>query len=269
MTGIFTDLGIDQQDQLTFIKTTGPSALARNGRQLTDHGKLQHKDGFSSPVGKLKGIDTAIEDMDIRQLLACGIKPQSVALLMFESGITVTGLVYSITQSKEGKTYLISFKDCTVKESNGNILFQPEWGIYDMAIGEKIVSVFNGAADKDAYEELTHVSDKQTHKIDYDEKALALHLLYKKVRLIREEGEAYEELSGIFHELRSEHRQDWLCALEILEILYHRQVNPELEKEVRLYLQMKASNEKEFNKLINDGLHVIENPVAQLITEED
>jgi phenylalanine-4-hydroxylase len=269
VTGIFTDLGIDQQDRLTFIKTTGPSALARNGRQLQDHGKLHHKDGFSSPVGKLKGIDTAIEDMDIRQLLACGIKPQSVALLMFESGITVTGLVYSITQSKEGKTYLISFKDCTVKESNGNILFQPEWGIYDMAIGEKIVSVFNGAADKDAYEELTHVSDKQTHKIDYDEKALALHLLYKKVRLIREEGEAYEELSGIFNELRSEYRQDWLCALEILEILYHRQVNPELEKEVRLYLQMKASNEKEFNKLINDGLHVIENPVAQLITEED
>lgn len=269
VTGVFTEMGVDQYNQVTYIKTTGPSALAVDGVQLSDHGKLHHNDGFSSPVGKLKGIDTAIEDMDIRQLLACGIKPQSVALLMFESGITVKGMVYTITQSKEGKTRLISFKHCTVKESNGNVLFQPEWGTYDMAIGEKIVSVFNGAADKHAYEELTNVSDKHTHKVEYDEKTIALHQLYKKVRLIREKKEFYDKLPGIFNKLINEHHSDWLCALEILEILYHRRINDEQEKQVRTYLQMKASTEKEFNKLINDGLHVIENPVAQLITEQD
>lgn len=268
VTGVFTDMGIDQNDELTFIKTTGPSALAINDVQIEGHGKFYHKDGFSSPVGKLKGIDTPLEDMDIRQLLKCGIKPFNLAVLEFESGIMVKGIVKAIHQ-KDGKTCLITFEDCTVKESNGNILFQPEWGTYDMAIGATIVSVFNGAADKSSYEEITHVSDKQTHKISYDDNTQRLHDIYKNVRLIRENEANFEQLGVLFEKLKTEHREDWLSPLEILEILHHKQLFPDLKKEVRNYLELKSENETEHKKLINDGLHVIENPVSQLITEED
>ncbi|WP_285054949.1 aromatic amino acid hydroxylase [Pedobacter ginsengisoli] len=269
VTGIFTDMGLDQQDELTFLRTSGPSALAYEGRQLEGHGKFYHKDGFSSPVGKLKGIDRAIEDMDILMLINCGIRPNHIAVLEFESGITVKGLVTIIHQHKDGRTFMITLEDCTVKESNGNILFQPDWGVYDMAVGQKIVSVFNGAADKDAYEEPTHVSDKQTHKIVYDEKTAKLHQIYKQVRSIREKELGFEELPALFDALKKNHRDDWLSALEILEILHHRGLYPELEKEIRVYLELKSSAEPEHTKLINDGLHVIENPVLQLITEED
>nr|WP_068892038.1 aromatic amino acid hydroxylase [Pedobacter panaciterrae] len=268
VTGVFTDMGIDQNDGLTFIKTTGPSALALEGQQLEGHGKFYHKDGFSSPVGKLKGIDTPLEDMGIRQLMNCGIRPFSLAILEFESGIMVKGIVKFIHQKNE-KTVMITFDDCTVKESNGNILFQPEWGTYDMAVGATIVSVFNGAADKEAYEEITHISDKQTKKISYDEKAQKLHSIYNTVRLIRENEVDFELLPDLFEKLKTEHRQDWLAALEILEILHHKQLFPDLKKEVRNYLELKSENETEHKKLINDGLHVIENPVSQLITEED
>ncbi|WP_316813955.1 aromatic amino acid hydroxylase [Pedobacter heparinus] len=268
VTGVFTDMGLDGQDQLTFIKTTGPSALAIDNKQLKDHGKHYHKDGFSSPVGKLKGIDTPLEDMDIRQLLTCGIKPFNLAILEFESGISVKGIVKVIHQ-KDEKTFLITFENCTVKESNGNILFQPEWGTYDMAVGEKIVAVYNGAADKDAYEEITHVSNKQTHKVVYDEKIQKLHGIYQTVRQVRENDAAYEQLPVLFSSLKAEHRYDWLAAMEILEILYHKQLYPELEKEIRIYLELKSASECEYTKLINDGLHVIENPVTQLITEEE
>lgn len=268
VTGVFTAMGLDSQDQLTFIKTTGPSALAIGDKQLENHGKHYHKDGFSSPVGKLRGIDTPLEDMDMLQLLTCGIKPFSLAILEFESGITVKGTVKIIHQ-KDEKTVLITFENCTVKESNGNLLFQPEWGNYDMAIGEKIVSVYNGAADKDAYEEITHISNKQTHKVVYDEKTQELHGIYKSVRQIRESGTGYELLPALFENLKTAHRYDWLSAMEILEILYHKQLYPELEKEIRLYLELKSAGESEYTKLINDGLHVIENPVTQLITEEE
>ncbi len=268
VTGVFTDMGIDQNDELTFIKTTGPSALAVDGVQFEAHSKLHHKDGFSSPVGKLKGIDTPIEDMDIRQLMGCGIKPFNMAILEFESGITVKGIVKVISQ-KDRRTCLISFDNCTVKESNGNILFQPEWGRYDMAIGATIVSVFNGAADKEAYEEITHVSDKQTHKLGYDEKTQKLHSIYESIRAIREHEENFDQLPGLFAQVKTEYRQDWLSALEILEILHHKQLFPELAKEIRNYLELKSENEAEHKKLINDGLHVIENPISQQITEED
>jgi phenylalanine-4-hydroxylase len=268
VTGVFTDVGISKEDEVTFIKTTGQSALAFDNKELPGHSKNYHADGFSSPVGKLKGAEKPLEDHDLDELAELGVKIGSDAHLTFESGIEVNGVVKEIIR-KNDKTILIAFEQCTVKEANGNVLFQPEWGTYDMAIGEKIVSVFNGAADKDAYEELTHVSEQLTHKVVYDEATKRLHSLYQQVRDIRESSEGNEALASIFNELKTKYRHDWLCALQILEILYHTSANPSLESEVRIYLEMKAANEKEFTKLINDGFHVIENPVTQLITMED
>ncbi|WP_113653928.1 aromatic amino acid hydroxylase [Pedobacter namyangjuensis] len=268
VTGIFTDLGMDKDDELTFLKTTGPSALAFNGEQLDGHGKNYHADGFSSPVGKLKGFKKLLEEFDNQDLIDAGIGIAELATLNFESGITVVGKVKEIV-SKADKVILIAFEDCTVTEENGNILFKPEWGVYDMAVGDKIISVFNGAADKDAYEEIVFVSKEQTHKVIYDEPTQKLHSLYQQVRSFREGVADLTELKRIFATLKTNYRADWLCALEILEIVYHKQLDADFEKELRVYLEMKANSEADYTKLINDGLHVIANPVTQLINEED
>ena len=268
VTGIFTEMGIDPSGLLNFIKTTGGSALAVAGKQLEDHGKLYHKDGFSSPVGKLRGSEKALEDLPAAALKNLGIAEGERADFTFESGIHVNGQVTRILRHEE-KIILIVMEDCTVRESNGNVLFQPEWGTYDMAVGEKIVSVFNGAADKDAFEENTYVSPKHTEKIVYDEATQNLHKIYAKVRLAREQQQGETELPALFKILKAEYPSDWLCAMEILEIVFHRKLFPELETEIRLYLQQKAEQETAYKKLINDGLFVIEHPVTQLITEED
>ena len=266
VTGVFTDMGVDSEDALTFIKTTGPSALAYADVQLAGHGKNYHQDGFSSPVGRLKGADKALEDHSIEELARLGIAQHQQAELLFESGILVSGKVQQFL-FRDNKLILISFADCTVKESNGHLLFDPSWGMYDMAVGEKIVSVFNGAADKDAYEEITHVSGEQTLKVQYDTSTQQLHRLYEQVRQIREGQGDYMALEGIFRTLESNFREDWLCAMEILEILYQQGLTPQLEKEIRIYLEMKAASVPELSKLIQDGLHVIANPVTQLIIE--
>jgi len=268
VTGIFSDMGLSGSDELTFIKTTGPSALAIDSKQLEGHGKFYHKDGFSSPVGKLKDNVNALEDFSKEELNAFGITVGNHAILLFDSGIHVSGTVTEI-KKHENKIILIVFEDCTVKENNGNVLFQPEWGMYDMAVGEKIVSVFNGAADKEAYEEITHISEKHTEKVVYSASTQKLHDIYKTVRAIREDNQGHEQLPELFGILKTSYRHDWLCALEILEILHYTGTYPQLEKEVRIYLEMKSSNEPDHKKLIDDGLHVIANPVTQLITEED
>ncbi|TBO43854.1 aromatic amino acid hydroxylase [Pedobacter kyonggii] len=264
VSGVFTDIGVGTKDEVTFIKTTGPSALAFKGKQLVGHGKDYHADGFSSPVGRLKDAVKSLEDYSIAELQALGIITGEKTELLFESGIKVTGMVKDII-TESNKLLLIAFKDCTVTERNGNILFKPEWGIYDMAIGETIISVFNGAADKDAYEEITLISNEKTHQITYDDKTLKLHDLYQTVREIRESGEGLDKLAEIFAQLKSNHRQDWLCALEILEIIYHKKIYHQLEKEIQVYLEIKAGRELDHTKLISDGLHVIKNPVSQLI----
>lgn len=267
VSGIFTDMGINQNDEVTFIKTTGPSALAFNNKQLSGHGKDYHADGFSSPVGRLKGADKPLEDYRLSELQSLNIIKGRKTILTFESGITVTGIVKDVVIEND-KLLLIALTDCTVSESNGNILFKPEWGTYDMAVGEKIISVFNGAADKDAYEEITLISKEKTHQITHDDKTLKLHDLYRAVRTIRESGENLDQLGEIFLQLKTSHRQDWLCALEILEIIYHKKIYPQLEKEIKVYLEIKAGKEPDHTKLINDGLHLIKNPVSQLLVED-
>ncbi|MET0574220.1 MAG: aromatic amino acid hydroxylase, partial [Pedobacter agri] len=72
ISGVFTDIGIAANDDLTFIKTTGPSALAVNGKQLEGHGKNYHQDGFSSPVGKLKDAMKPLEDYAEAEMIALG-----------------------------------------------------------------------------------------------------------------------------------------------------------------------------------------------------
>lgn len=266
VSGVYTDLGLSPTDDVTFIKTTGPSALAYNNKQLNNHGKNYHADGFSSPVGKLKDAEKPLEDYTIEEINGLSYSSSGRTQMVFESGIKVDGTIESILR-ETGKTILITLNNCTVTESNGNILFKPEWGVYDMAVGAEIVSVFNGAADKDAYEEITLISNAKTHKIAYDEKTVKLHNLYKEVRAIREGNQQIDKLANIFEQLKTNHRQDWLCALEILELVYHKKIYHQLEKELLVYLEIKAGREVEHTKLINDGLHVIKNPVSQLITE--
>jgi phenylalanine-4-hydroxylase len=271
ISGIFTDIGISPNNNVTFIKTNGPSALAYQNKELAGHHKNYHKDGFSSPVGKLKDVDRALEDLSTSELNELKIIENETCTLNFESGISVTGLIKNILK-KDEKNILITLEQCTVKESNGNILFKPEWGTYDMAVGVEIVSVYNGAADKDAYDEIAHLSKQRTHKVEYDAATKRLHQLYQKVREVRESEQhtdSFNELPKIFDELKTKYRHDWLCALQILEILHHTNANKALEQEVQIFLEMKASRDPELTKLINDGIHVINHPVTQLINTED
>ncbi|MBU2046476.1 MAG: phenylalanine 4-monooxygenase, partial [Bacteroidetes bacterium] len=267
VTGVFTDIGLSKNDDLLFIKTTGLSALSHQNKTLVGHGKEVHQDGFSSPVGKLKNSAKALENFNQDDLTNAGIIINEKVNLHFESGISISGKVKGIL-IKEEKVLLISFEDCTAKGDNGQIIFQPDWGVYDMAVGEKIVSVFCGAADKDAYEEIPHVSTTQTIKLEFSDKQKALHQLYQKVRDCRENQQQLAGLHQVFEVLKDKFRDDWLCALEILEILEQHQEQERLSKEIRIYLQMKAAVEPELKKLINDGLALIANPVTQLIIQE-
>jgi len=263
VSGVFTDVGFDPQNQTIFIKTSGPSALAFNQKELPGHGKDYHQHGFSSPVGKLKHSKKALENLSDADLAAMGIEKAKRAQLHFESGISVSGKVESWLRQEE-KLLLITFSDCTVKDADGRIYFEPSWGIYDMAVGEKITSVFNGAADKDAFEEIALVSKTGTYHPEYDTKTKNYQTLFQNVRDYREKGGDTTQLKEIWKTLRTDHREDWLCVMEILEILENKQALPELAKEIRIYLELKAANEPEFTKLINDGFYLIKHPVSQL-----
>jgi phenylalanine-4-hydroxylase len=132
-----------------------------------------------------------------------------------------------------------------------------------MAVGEKIISVFCGAADKDAFEEISPKSNTGTHHAEYDSRTLELHKLYQQVRNRRQKGGDFGFLGNVWFQLQKNHHDDWLCALEILEILDHEDVEHEVAAEIRIFLENKAKAEPELTKLINDGFYLIKHPVEQ------
>ena len=261
LTGVFTEIIHGEDEAPVFIRTTGPSALAIDNKQMTGHGKAHHQHGFSSPVGNLKGHAMPLEHLSITELAYFGIAEGEESTLTFESGITVKGRVKIIHSSNE-KTQLITFDNCTVKDKQDKVLFDPAW-VYDMAVGEKIVSVFCGAADKEAFVELVYKSNTSTHHPVYDYNTLELHKLYEQVRNRRHNGGDFGFLGNVWFELQKRHHDDWLCALEILEILEHEEVEPVLALEIRTFLEEKAINEPEYKKLISDGFYLIKHPVEQ------
>ncbi|NCD70863.1 aromatic amino acid hydroxylase [Mucilaginibacter agri] len=261
VSGTFTNF-TQQDGKPIFLKTTGPSILAVNNKQLDGHGKDYHKDGFSSPVGKLKGFDKPLENFKLADLHRADIEIGENATLKFESGITVQGRIKSMLIN-DNKIQMICFTNCTVNDAEGKILFDPSWGTYDMAVGEKIVSVFCGAADKDAFEEVTYKSGTNTVHTEYDANTLDLHKLYQQVRDCRQSHTSPAQLNNVWELLQQKHPDDWLCALEALEILDHEDAEPKLASKIRAFLETKATTDPELKKLINDGLYLIKHPVEQ------
>ena len=234
-----------------YIATSSPTALAWQDKQLIGHGKSCHHHGFSSPIGKLKNINTSLEKMRIENLAKIGVFPAEKAKLEFESGVLVEGVLSNIHRNRYGLNMIMTFNDCTVTY-NGEVLFDPSWGVYDMAVGEKIVSVFSGPADIFAFDDEPYVAKETTHKIEYSTERLRLHELYQQVRDARSKNNM-TKIPAIWEELKGQFAGDWLCALEILEIVQ----DEDIRKEVKTFLQNKSVTEKEYSKLITDGLELI------------
>jgi len=74
--------------------------------------------------------------MSPRDLRAYDIYESEKVTLEFEGNITVSGEIITGSRNLQGEIILISFTNCTVMH-NDTVLFKPEWGVYDMAVGKK------------------------------------------------------------------------------------------------------------------------------------
>jgi phenylalanine-4-hydroxylase len=138
------------------------------------------------------------------------------------------------------------------------VLFDPAWGTYDMAVGEKIASVFNGAADKDAFNEVALVPKERTIKHPSDAKRRKLESLYQQVRDIRTRKSGYERLGEIWETQQAEHPGDWLLSMEIFEILDETEEQPALKAKVQKFLEEKKTRDQDLATLISWGFRLVQ-----------
>jgi phenylalanine-4-hydroxylase len=241
VSGVFTEVIVDPNNNPIYLRTTGKTALAFANEEVSGHGIDYHREGFGSPIGKWKQTE-----------IVEGKKTK----LEFESGITIEGQIDKVLR-RDGKVLLISFSNCAAKYGD-RILFDPDWGTYDMVVGERIRSVFNGAADNDAYSQVALVPKERTIKVPSDAKRQKLENLYAQVRKIRESTTGYNRLGEIWETQQAEHSDDWLLSMEIFEILDTTEQQPELKARIEKFLNEKKAQTKDLATLISWGFRLVE-----------
>ncbi|WP_242202589.1 aromatic amino acid hydroxylase [Aestuariivivens insulae] len=259
VSGVFSSV-IEHNGKPIYIQTHNETALAYREKELVGHGTKTHKKGFGSPIGKLKGINLAIEDMSPRDLAAYNIYEERTVTLEFEGGIKVSGEIITGKRNLQGKIILVSFKNCTVTHGD-TVLFKPKWGIYDMAIGKEIVSAFSGPADLNSFDLITHVPSTQTVHVKKSEKRLELESLYQQVRDYREGKNRTISRTKVLEQLIEKHPTDWLLPVELYELAFkgHEQT---LCNSILEHLETIKQHKPEVGKLIDDGLEIINKTIV-------
>ena len=254
ISGVFTNV-IEHEGKSVYVQTTGKTALSYREKELVGHGTEYHAEGFGSPIGKLKGINLTIEEMSPRDLRAYDIYEGEQVTLEFEGNITVKGEIITGSRNLQGEILLIKFKNCTVTH-NETVLFQPEWGIYDMAVGKKVISAFSGPADVNSFDMINHVPSSQTIKQKKSQEREELEKLYLSIRNIRENKTPTTTLKEAFASVTANHPNDWLLSVEIAE-LAKKEDNSDLVEKVLNHLEKVKINRPEIAHLISGGLELL------------
>lgn len=258
VSGVFKRMIQNEDNEVVYFETEGETALSYREKELIGHGIERHTNGFRSPLGKLKGINLAIENMGPRDLQAYNFYDGKHIQFEFESGITVEGMNVTGIRNLKSELMLIQFTDCTVKYKD-EVLFSPEDGDFDFAVGKDIVSAFAGMADYRSFNVNTHnPSATTTIKPERSAKQQELIELYEAIRNYRNGETTKFSPDAVFDILKKHHNEDWLLPLEIYELEVER--NTTLSKEVFRYLNELKERRPEVSHLIEGGLELLETP---------
>ncbi|MGB5436765.1 MAG: aromatic amino acid hydroxylase [Maribacter sp.] len=249
---------IAHENMPVFFQTVGPTALAYREKELIGHGTGKHANGFGSPIGKLKGINLAIEDMSPRDLKAYDIYEGKTITLEFEGGITIKGEILTGTRNLRGEIILVTFRNCIVIHDD-MILFESEDGLYTMAIGQNIVSAFNGPADLHSFDLVSHQITETTIKKAKDLQGSKLEQLYQQIRDFREGKNTTISRNKVFRELVDHYPDDWLLCVELYELASKNPQNlkeMDFASEIKAHLEVVKGNIPRVGHLIDDGLNL-------------
>ncbi len=239
-----------------FFQTKGPTSLSFREKELIGHSIKHHYDGFGSPMGRLKGINLAIEDMSPRDLKAYNIFEGQTITLEFEGNIKITGEIITGTRNLQGEIILITFKDCKVTH-NTKVLFESQDRLYNMAVGEHIVSAFNGPADLNSFDLVNHQVLSSRAVTKKHKNLLQLENYYQQVREYREGTNTTISRHKVFQEICNNYPEDWLLSIELFE-LAKTNGDTEFAADITSHLERVKQNNPKIGHLIDDGLNLVE-----------
>lgn len=253
ISGVLADIKTDAADAPIYLRWAGAVQLAEADRQLDRHGVEVHALGFGSPVGPIRGMSVGPGALSPHELRMHGFVGSAPGRIEFESGVVVEG---RLTRSIRGgsATLVLTFEDCTVTLGD-EILFQPDWGTFDMACGTSVPSVFGGPADRTTYPFTRPPRETPRQKSNQVPGQGELLGLYARVRTIRE-SDPHASLDDVARALDERWPEDWLLRLELLELATDR---GQKTLAVRLHAELESLAEDDVERatLIQRGLSLL------------
>lgn len=196
---------LSEGEKIVYLQFVGPTQISFNNNQLPGHGKDYHTQGYGTPVGPIKNFSLA------------NLKIGSPTELHYESGVFVKGTLKNILRATE-KAVIVTLEKATCTYE-GETLFQPEWGSYDIVLADHVTSVFGGPADRGAYGAVDDFVARRVPAPKYSDKQIKLFKDYQSVRDLRMSGNYSEEsVNRLFDDFKSEVQNEWLLFLELLEM---------------------------------------------------
>ena len=250
---------VHEGDQTLFIKLKGACQLSYQEQQLKGHGTETHGDGYSTPLGVLRGSHTSPHQMSLSELKKCYTEKNEDMKLEFASGWILQGTLLEGIQ-KDNKLILLRFKNCQVHRGD-TVYYKPEWGLFDLALGEKVCSVFGGPADHFAYGDLEDFEVAHVPSDLISTEKRETFAFYQKIRSIRE---STDRSSSYFETLMEEYKKyfshHWLAGVELLELAYIFE-RPTKEKQFLTQQLISLSNNNSKNEkrpFVKNAIHLIE-----------
>ena len=114
----------------------------------------------------------------------------------------------------------MQFNNCEVRRGD-QVYYEPDWGLFDLALGSKVLSVFGGPADRIQYGDLDTFESAKVPWHPLTEEKKKQDVFYCKIRALRETREESSiHLEDLIQEYQTQFPHMWLAGVELLELTY-------------------------------------------------
>jgi phenylalanine-4-hydroxylase len=247
------------RDKGSFVKFSGPCQLSFERKELPSQGVQRHAHGYSTPIGLLVGQSKCLSLLSLDGLKNIGIEKSKKCTLKYQSGIVVDGFLKDL-HFADGSLVLMTFSDCAVSAGT-ELLFDPSWGEYDLAVGSQVTSVFAGPADRVGFGETNDfvVTRVPTKKVSA--RTLKDFEFFAKTRQLREtptEDKNRKVLVELIQLYCDPLETNWLKGIELLELTHKYGLAQDSVDRIQAKLKTLSSQSPNVKQNIEDGIKLSE-----------
>lgn len=120
-----------------YVRAEGPTSLLWRGEVINGHDQSRHPQGFSAPIGMPDSLSSAgaWHAVTDQMLIDRGLVAGNTVQWRYPSGVVFQAKYLNSTRL-DGVLVLMTFDECSITAPSGDVLYDPSWGQFDLAVAE-------------------------------------------------------------------------------------------------------------------------------------